>query len=1027
MKNQGVVKVFTILLALVCLFHIAFTIVARRVEGKATAYAEEQVANFDGDAEAKQNLIESEKRKYLDSLAGESVFNILITKYNYTQVKERELNLGLDLQGGMNVTLEVSLPEFIRGLANKTEDKNFNKALSLATERASNSQDDYVTLFLSAMKEVAPSTPLSTYFAHKDNKESVSFNSTNDEVEAFIRSQAESAIDNTFEVIRTRIDRFGVSQPIIQKLGNTGRIMVELPGIKDVERARKLLQSSAKLEFWKTYLPGESINYITNMNKALKTRLELEADLDTNNTDTATEITKTPEPALGLGAPSESVDTNSLALTDADTASNAGGLLGSTNDSAASDTAVDPNQMSPEEYKKNFPLVSLITMQGGMFNITQDGQVGAGAEVAYVSIFDTASLNKYLNDPELREVIPGDVKWAWHYKPGTDGRFVALYALKSDRTSSGPSLEGSVITDARSQIGNQGFEVTMYMNTEGRKTWQKVTAEAASKDPKGCVAIVLDGVVYSAPNVQNEISGGVSSISGNFTQEETKFLANLLKSGKLEVPANIVEEAIVGPSLGKEAISDGLFSIIGGLISVILIMFLIYSSAGLVANLAVLLNLYFMIGVLASLQAALTLPGIAGIILTLGMAVDANVLIYERIKEELNLGRNLKTAITNGYSNALSAILDSNITTLLTGIVLLIFGKGPIYGFAVTLIIGILSSLFTAILFTRLVFERSIKKNRNVKFSFPATENLLRNVNIDFIGKRKFFYGISGIIIIAGLISITQKGLDFGVDFKGGWSFVAQFEEPVPTAKVAEALKVQFNDKAPEVKIFGTNNTVKITTDFNINDKSPEAGDIVDSTLRVGLETLGVKFDIPSTSKVGPTIADDIKASAVESILVALVLMFLYILIRFRRWQFATGTVVKLTHDVLVVLGLFSLLDGIVPFTLEIDQSFIAAILTVIGYSINDSVVVMDRVREFLNEAKGKSGIKTVINEALNTTLSRTMITSLTTIGVLLILFIFGGEIIRGFSFAMLVGVIVGSYSSICIGAPLAGDLTKDK
>lgn len=1023
MKNQGVVKVFTILLALVCLFHISFTFVARGIEGDAQEHAEALAANFTGDDKAKADFIKEKKRKYLDSIAGQTAYNILLTKYNYTQVKEHELNLGLDLQGGMNVTLEVSLPEFIKALANKTEDKNFNKAIDLASSKAANSQDDYVTLFLSAIKETAPSVPLSTYFAHKDNKEYVSFNSTNEEVEAFIRQQAEMAVDNSFEVLRSRIDRFGVSQPIIQKLGNSGRIMVELPGISDPERARKLLQASAQLEFWKTYLPGESINFISNMNKALKGRNDLKETLN-DSTDAKEDASEELLPATetaNVAPDSNKTDILGSAEANADSNNSLNDLLAG-NDTGASDSTKAAGQMSPEEIQKEYPLIRYIAG----FNIDDKGMPNPSAEVGFVSVFDTVALNKLLNDPELANVIPGDVRWAYHYKPSETGSFVSLYALRAERTNGGPSLEGDVITDARSQIGNKGFEVTMYMNTEGRNAWKKITAEAAKKQPQGCIAIVLDGVVYSAPTVNGEIPNGVSSISGNFTQEDTKFLATILNSGKLPAPARIVEEAIVGPSLGKDAINSGLMSIIGGLVSVILIMLIIYSGAGMVANLAVLLNLYFMIGVLASLQAALTLPGIAGIILTLGMAVDANVLIYERVKEELAAGKNLRTAIANGYSNALSAILDGNITTLLTGIVLLIFGKGPIYGFSVTLIIGILSSLFTAILFTRLIFEWRMKGDKEIKFSIPATENLLKNVNIDFIGKRKIFYGISGIIIAAGLVSIFTKGLDQGVDFKGGWSYVVTFEQPVTTADVRKSLEVPFG-KAPEVKIFGSANSVKITTDYNINDQSETAGEKVEAKLAEGLSTLNNKFEVPSTSKVGPTIADDIKQSAVYSIIVALILMFLYILVRFRKWQFATGTVVKLAHDVLIVLGLFSLLDGIVPFTLEIDQSFIAALLTVIGYSINDSVVVMDRVREYLTDSKNKKGMSGIINEALNSTLSRTMITSLTTIGVLIILFIFGGEIIRGFSFAMLVGVLVGSYSSICIGAPLAADLSKDK
>jgi len=1023
MKNQGVVKVFTVILAIVCLYHLSFTFVSNGVENEAEEFAIEQAMNFTGDEKAKEKFIEDTKKKYLDSISGSTVYNLGIAEYSYVKVKERELNLGLDLQGGMNVTLEVSLPDVIIALANETEDKNFNKAIALAKERMTTEANDFTTLFLNALNEVAPDVAYSTYFAHKDNKD-LSFNSSNDEVEAFIRKNINDAVENSFLVIRSRIDRFGVSQPIIQRLGNSGRIMVELPGINDTERARKLLQASAKLEFWKTYMGGEAYPFIETMNEALRKRNQSAAAVDT--TGGKTDTSQVEEDGLNLTALGNEEETdidtsNNPDSTQVDSAEDDGlnDLLATGNDSTGDST--QPNQMTPEEIKEKFPLTRLI-----IFNLTQDQQrFNESAALGFVSVFDTAELNGYLNDPELRASIPNDIRFAYQFKTDENNpSLITLYTLKANRTGGDAVLDGDVISDARPQIGQQGWEVQMTMNAKGRSAWANITAEASKKNPKGCIAIVLDDVVYSAPQVQGAIDGGVSQISGAFKQEEVKFLATILNAGKLPAPARIVEEAIVGPSLGAEAISSGLLSIIAGFLSVIAIMALIYSSAGWVANLAVLLNLYFIMGVLSSLGAALTLPGIAGIILTLGMAVDANVLIYERVKEELSLGKSLRNSITNGYKNALSAILDSNVTTLLTGIVLLIFGSGPIYGFAVTLIIGILSSLFSAILITRVIFEGALKKDRNVKFFNGFSKNLLNHVNIDFIGKRMMFYTISGILVVAGLASIFTKGLDLGVDFKGGWSYVVQFEKPVTTKEIREQLAVPFQGD-PEVKVFGTDNTFKITTDYMIASQDKKASEIVDSTLREGLASFG-NIEIPSNSKVGPTIADDIKASAVQSILVALVLMFLYILFRFRKWQFATGTVIKLTHDVLVVLGLFSLLDGIVPFTLEIDQSFIAAILTVIGYSINDSVVVMDRVREFMNDnTKNKMPIRDLINNALNSTLSRTMITSLTTISVLLILFIFGGEIIRGFSFAMLVGIIVGSYSSICIGAPLAGDLWK--
>jgi len=1003
MKNQGVVKIFTIALALVCLFHLSFTIKSQLISSAAEEYA-------NGDPVVKQ--------KYLDSIAGTVVYDLGLRQYTYLQVKERELNLGLDLQGGMNVTLEVSLPDVMHVLANKTTDPKFLDALTAANAKATNSQENYVNLFVEAIRQTAPNTPLSTWFAHKDNKDKVSFNTSDDDVIAFLQNEADEAVERTYRVLRSRIDRFGVSQPVIQKLDNSGRIMVELPGVSDPVRARKLLQASAELSFWNTYMPGEALNFIDKMDKTLKARMDSEKVSGSDTAKTETDVI-TGEPITAVEDTLEgAVDTTAVDTTESDD------LLATLNNGGDS-TANDTGAQSFEQFKEDRPLIAALANGTSSFlNMTSDGNIGGGSELAFVSVFDTANVNKYINDPELLDVIPGDVVFAWGNK-ADEGNRLGLYALKASRDG-GAELEGDVITEARSVIApTGGFEVSMSMNQEGKQVWKRMTAEAASTTPHGHVAVVLDGVVYSAPRVMNEIPNGQTSIQGDFSQDETKFLANILKSGKFPVPARIVEEAVVGPTLGAAAVNSGMYSILAGFLSVILIMAVIYSTAGWVANLAVLLNLFFMMGVLSSLGAALTLPGIAGMILTLGMAVDANVLIYERVKEELSQGKNLRNAISNGYHSALSAILDSNITTLLTGFVLLTFGTGPIFGFSVTLIIGILSSLFTAILMTRLVFEWALRKEKDVKFSIPATANLLKNVNINFIGNRMKYYVVSGIIIVAGISSIAYKGLDFGVDFKGGWSYIVDLENESSATELRSALTEPFGG-APEVKVFGSNNTFKITTDYNIEDNSTDAAEKVKAQLELGLKTLGNTYDIPSESRVGPTIADDIKSSALTSVLVALVLMFIYILIRFRRWQFATGTVIKLAHDVLIVLGLFSLLDGIVPFTLEIDQSFIAAILTVIGYSINDSVVVMDRVREYLNENK-KGSIKSIINDALNSTLSRTMITSLTTIGVLVILFIFGGEIIRGFSFAMLVGVIVGSYSSICIGAPLAADLIKEE
>ncbi len=1004
MKNKLAIQIFTIALALVCLFHISFTFKSRIVKNQAEAYA----AELAGDDE---DLKEAMYNQYLDSISAENVYNILVRKYSYLQVKERELNLGLDLQGGMSVTLEVSQADILKALCNLKDDPKFLKAIENANVALQNSQSDYVSLFVTAFKQVAPDAKLAAYFSNKDNKEKINFNSSDEEVAEYLRLEAEDAVERSFKIIRSRIDRFGVAQPNIQKLEQSGRILVELPGIKDVVRARKLLQSTAKLEFWKTYMSFEAYKFAEEINKALLNRNKLTNGGDTSSVDTSKSENK---PLLGSATVAGENKNDTSKKSD-------DGLLGLGNvtDTGTSDTA----QKSLEDYKKENPFIGLLYNERSFLNVNQEkGEFAQSPELAYVDARDTAKVNVLLNDPELKANIPADVIWAWHYQALDGTNNFALYALKATRD--GAVLDGDVITDARSSIGSNGFEVQMYMNTEGTNQWKRITAEAAKTNPKRSIAVVLDGVIYSAPTVQNEISQGVSQITGNFTQDDTKFLANILKSGKLPAPARIAEEAIVGPSLGKEAIRSGLISIMFGFASVILIMALVYSTAGWIANAAVLLNLYFIIGVLASLQAALTLPGMAGIILTMGMAVDANVLINERVKEELKAGKNLKNAVSLGYKNALSAILDSNITTLITGFILLLLGSGPIYGFSVVLIIGILSSLFTAIIITRLINDWMLKRDKNIKFYTKATENLLINVKFDWLGKRKIYYAVSSIVILVGLVSIFTKGLSFGVDFKGGWAYTVRFTENVTTTEVREKLAVPF-ESAPEVKVFGTNNTLKITTSYKIDDNSVNAAEIVMGKLQEGLKDYK-GFEVIGQSKVGATIADDIKQSAFLAIFVAMIFMFLYILIRFKRWQFAAGAIVGLFHDVLFVLGMFSLLDGIVPFTLEIDQAFIAAILTVIGYSINDSVVVMDRVREYLGEHKNAKNLREIINNALNSTLSRTLMTSLTTIGVLLILFVFGGEVIRGFSFAMFIGILVGTYSSLCIATPVAADLFKE-
>lgn len=992
MKNQGVVKFFAIALVVACLFSLSFTYKARSIESA----AREETG---GDP--------VKLRKYLDSIGNIPMYNLGYKNFTYLEVKERELSLGLDLQGGMNVVLEVSSHEIIRALANYNKSPEFNKALSNAKAIKENSTEDYVSIFVKEYHKLAPGAKLSAIFATKENSNQVKFTSSDNEVEDFLKKEVSLALDRTFKILESRINQFGVAQPNIQKLSGTGRIMVELPGVSNPERVRKLLQSSAKLEFWETYSNQEAYGFLTSASKSIKARLALTDSAwaaetkDTSATENkgALDLLKGQEAAPDTTVKADSTVADSAALAKA------------AQDSLTKDSANKANEKDPLIEVLRYPNVSQ----------TEDGKYYAaeGGIIGFALPKDTARVNEFLNWPEVRAVIPGDVIFMWGNKIEAGYNAFALYAVKASKDG-GPVLGGDVIADANDRIGqNGGFEVEMRMNTTGANIWEKITAKAASSNPKKQIAIVLDNQVYSAPTVQGKIPGGVSQITGNFTQEEAKDLANILKAGKLPAPAVIVEEAIVGPTLGKEAIRSGWISVILGFIAVILTMYVIYNTAGLVADIAVLANLFFIVGVLASLQASLTLPGIAGIILSLGMAVDANVLINERVKDELKEGKNLRTAIANGYKYAASAIYDSNITTLIAGFVLLIFGTGPIYGFAITLIIGIFCSLFTAFFITRIVFDWLLKRDKNIKFWFSYSETTLANVNFNFMGKKKLYFLISGIVIGAGLISTFTKGFDYGVDFEGGWSYVVKFDQETKSDNVRSELGNIFGS-SPEVKAYGTDNTYKITTDYMINSSDETASAQVRAKLDEGLKKLNTKYEVASSSKVGPTVASDLKWSATLSIIFATAGMFIYILARFRKWEFALSTVIKILHDVLVLTGLFSLLDGVMPFTMEVDQNFIAAVLTIIGYSINDSVVVLDRVREYLGLHKKAENQSAVINDALNKTLSRTLLTSLTTLFVVILLLFFGGETIRAFSFAMAIGIIVGTYSSLCIGSPLA-------
>lgn len=984
MQGKGLIKFAAIALTIGCLYSLSFTWVAKKVENDAREYAK-------GDPD--------KETAYLDSIATEPVYNLGFAKFNYQYVKEREIPLGLDLAGGMNVTMEISMVDLIKNLANHNPDATFASALKNAEGRLKTSQKDIVTLFGEEFEKLSPGGKLAPLFATRENAAQVKIDASNKDVLDFLRAQATSAVERSFNILRTRIDKFGVTSPNIQMQQGTNRILIELPGVSDAQRVRKLLQGSAQLEFWETYDNQEIFGLIENINKTI-------AATQTSKDTAAAKPTTTAKPDSAAGKLAQ---------------------LGARKDSAGADTSgLAGTQADQARQNPLFAVLAPATYQA------ENGQpaLRPGPVVGYAAQKDTAKVNAYLSSPAVQALMPRNLKLLWGVKPiSAESKVLELYALKSSGFNGEAAMAGDVITDARSDVDqNNNPEVVMIMNAEGSRKWRQVTAAAAADaSNKRSIAIVLDNYVYSAPTVQNEISGGVSSITGQFTSNDTKDLANVLKAGRLPAPARIVSEYVVGPSLGLESINKGLASSIIGIIVILLFMGLYYSKGGWVANVALLVNLFFLMGVMASIGAVLTLPGIAGIVLSLAMAIDANVLIYERIREEIANGKSLKVAVSEGFSKAMSSILDSNITTFLTGVILYIFGSGPILGFATTLMLGILTSLFSAIFITRIILEWMLDRKQNISFSIKATENLFKDSKFDFISGRKKFYAISSIIIIAGLVSMFTRGFSLGVDFKGGRSYFVEFDKPVQTDDVREVLLTEF-DVAPEVKTYGSSNEVKITTSFMIDDSSPETEAIVSKKLRDGLSKISPNYEIKDAQTVGPTIANDIKISAIYSVIFSIIVIFLYIFIRFRRWEFGVSAIVALAHDVLVLLSIFTLFNGILPFSLDIDQAFIAAILTVMGYSINDTVVVFDRVREYVNEGKGKGqNVSTVINNALNSTLSRTVVTGICVIAVLIIIFIFGGEILRGFSFAMLIGVIFGTYSSLFVATPFVVELIRDK
>jgi SecD/SecF fusion protein len=1014
MQNKGAIRFFAIVLAIACIFQLSFTWVTSRVEKSAREYAADRLAKLKKSADPSaalntDSVLAGSEKHYLDSVSSQPVYNILLKKFTYRECKEKEINLGLDLKGGMNVIMEITEADIIRSMSNNNPDPNFNKAIENATAAQKKSQKDFISLFYDEYRKIDPNIRLSSIFNTLELKDKIKYESSNEEVLAVLNKEAEDAIDRSFNILRTRIDKFGVTQPNIQKLGNSGRILIELPGVKDKERVRKLLQGTANLEFWETYDNKEIQPTLVEVNKRLGAISKGEsADSTASKDSTKATAAATKDTTAAKETAAQQTKGTSLDL-----------------DKAGKDKAKkDTLAAKAKESNPLFDLMSPSVVRRDNGYYPTDGPV-----VGIAAIKDTASISSMLRMPVIRTMLPRNLKLLWTVKPfDKEEKFLQLVAIKITSRDGHAPLEGNVITDASGDFaqGSSKAEVSMSMNAEGAQTWKRLTGENIGKS----VAIVLDDYVYSFPTVQSEIGGGRSSITGNFSINEAKDLANILKAGKLPARARIVQEDIVGPSLGKEAISSGLLSFLIALVLVLLYMGFYYSKAGWVADLALFANVFFIMGILASLGAVLTLPGIAGIVLTIGLSVDANILIFERVREELAEGNSLKSAIRGGFKNAMSSIIDSNVTTLILGIILYIFGTGPIQGFATTLIIGILTSLFSAIFISRLIFEYMLDKNQSIAFSIPFTANAYKNININFVAKRKYYYIISGVIILAGVLSFVQKGLNLGVDFKGGRSYVIRFNRDVTPQEARDVLATAFG-QAPDAKTFGNNDQLKITTAYNIEDQSEESDNKVEAKLMEGLKKLSnvSKIEIMSSSNVGENISDDIKSSAVWAIIISCLLMFIYIFIRFRKWQFGLGAVAALLHDVLVVLAVFSIFNGILPFSLEINQDFIAAILTVMGYSMTDTVVVFDRIREFLALNKKKDLLNretpAVINYALNSTLSRTLNTSLTIFFVLLAIFVFGGEVIRGFSFALLVGIVIGTYSSICIATPIVIDFDR--
>ena len=997
MQNKGFVRVFAVLLTLVCLFYLSFSFVTRYYNNKAAEYA--------GGDPSKESL-------YLDSLSTQKVW----LGYTLKQCREMEISLGLDLKGGMNVVLELNVADVIRSLSNNNQDENFNKALDLAYARQATSQKDFIDLFAEEYKNLDNGARLSAIFSTFELKDKITPQSTDAQVVSVLKDELKSAIDNSFNVLRTRIDRFGVVSPNIQRLETAGRILVELPGVKEPERVRKLLQGSANLEFWETYQLPEVYQQLVAADNVLATVLK------EHNDEAAVTETETVSAEGTETTATETVTDNAAATSEADS------LL----QQIAQDKPEAQANQSMEEFAKQHPLFALL--QINQYN----GQLGRGAAVGVANVRDIPKINEYLAMKQVKDVLPRNLSLKWGVKAIDEKeQFFELYAIKVTNRDGTPALGGDVVTDANAdfvqQAGRSEQQVSMAMNAEGAKAWARLTKENIGK----AIAIVLDDMVYSAPNVNDEITGGRSQITGHFTPEEAKDLANVLKSGKMAASVHIVQEDVVGPSLGQEAISSGVISFALALILLMIYMCAFYGIIpGLIADGALVLNIFFTMGILASFQAVLTLPGIAGMVLTLGMAVDANVLIYERTKEELRAGKSLSKAIADGYSNAFSAIFDSNLTSIITGVVLFYFGTGPIRGFATTMIIGLFASFLTAVFLTRMVYEALLAKDKlkNVTFVTSITKDLLTNPKINFLGARKTGYLIPAGIVLLGAISMMTIGLNNGIDFTGGRNYIVRFAQDVKTDEVRNMLDEKL-DGAVSVITIGTPDQVRVSTNYKIDDADPAVDQEIESLLFEGVKPLlpeGTTLDqftttyIQSSQKVGPSMADDIKNSAIMAVIFAMFCMAAYILLRFRDWSFSVGAFASVAVTTLCIISFYTLLWKVLPFSMEVDQTFIAAILTIIGYSINDTVVVFYRIRETIGLYPKRDRYQ-VINDALNSTLSRTFNTSLTTLVVVLCIFILGGSTIRSFTFAILLGIIVGTYSTLFVATPIAYEIQKRK